>query len=77
MDYANEPTENQIIGYRSFDENGTDKIRLTAKPSRVLIDNIEIRENQQRENTWSWIAMEKGGVLIVKRVSGLVIRIFR
>jgi len=41
------------------------------------MDNIEIKENQQSGNSWSWTEMEKGGVLIVKRVSGLVVRIFR
>jgi len=77
VEYAKEPSEIQILCYHSFDENGTEKIRLTAKPSRISMDNIEIRENQQGENTWSWTEMEKGGVLIVNRVSGLVVRIFR
>jgi len=77
VEYAKEPSEIQILCYHSFDENGTEKIRLTAKPSRISMDNIEIKENQQSGNSWSWTEMEKGGVLIVKRVSGLVVRIFR
>jgi len=77
VEYAKESSEIQILCYHSFDENGTEKIRLTAKPSRISMDNIEIKENQQSGNSWSWTEMEKGGVLIVKRVSGLVVRIFR
>ena len=77
VEYAKESSEIQILCYHIFDENGTEKIRLTAKPSRISMDNIEIKENQQSGNSWSWTEMEKGGVLIVKRVSGLVVRIFR
>ena len=77
VEYSKESSETQILRYHSFDDNGTEKIRLTTKPTRVMIDNVDIPEDQQEGNSWSWMGMESGGVLNVKRVSGLVVRIFR
>jgi len=57
------------IYYRSFDSDGTEIIRLKAKPSEVLLNGIPLHEVASGEG-YSWAALEKGGVLSVRRKNG-------
>ncbi|MGC9343351.1 MAG: hypothetical protein ACP5E3_11675 [Bacteroidales bacterium] len=77
IEYADNTHEELVIQYRSYDESGSESIRMTTKPSKVVIDNIEIPENHKSGNCWVWNHMEKGGLLVIKRSNGLLIKIFR
>jgi hypothetical protein len=56
------------VYYRSFDK-GTEIIRLKSKPSSVLLNGKPLREIQAGEG-YSWNALNKGGVLFVRRING-------
>jgi hypothetical protein len=55
--------------YRTFDDNGTEIIKLKSKPSAVLLNDNPLKENTESEG-YTWAALEKGGVLTVKRKNG-------
>jgi hypothetical protein len=55
--------------YRTYDWKGVESIRMAAKPSGVLLNGNPLNENGQSEG-YSWTAMDKGGVLKIKRVRG-------
>jgi hypothetical protein len=58
-----------ILSYRSFDERGIEQIRLTIKPSQVLLNNKPLTENAATEG-FQWKPLAKGGELIVRRNKG-------
>ena len=55
--------------YRTFDLTGIEKIKLTKKPTSVLLDYQKIKEQKTGEG-FEWIPYQKGGVLIVRRLQG-------
>jgi hypothetical protein len=56
--------------YRTFDNFGTEEIKLKAKPSAVLLNDQPMKETADLEG-YNWQALEKGGgVLWVRRKSG-------
>lgn len=55
--------------YRTFDKQGTETIRMKAKPSAVLLNDQPIKEVNADEG-YTWNALEKGGVLTVRRKNG-------
>lgn len=55
--------------YRTFDENGTERIKLKAKPSAVLLENKPLKETTNGEG-FTWQPMKAGGLLIVTRMNG-------
>ncbi len=64
------PDTNKVrIYYRTFDDHGTELIKLKAKPSAVLLNGNPLKENTESEG-YSWNALEKGGVLSVRRKNG-------
>jgi hypothetical protein len=77
VEYETNQAENTMLRYRSFDESGLETIRLTSKPSKVIIDNVVADENQQWENSWSWKEMAQGGILLVHRAAGLLVKLYR
>jgi hypothetical protein len=52
--------------YRTFDEKGTERIRLVKKPSGVLFEEKPVAERATGEG-YSWEPMKVGGVLTVRR----------
>src|ERR1700744_1368581 len=56
--------------YRTFDDEGTERIKLKAKPSAVLLNDNPITEVKSGTG-YSWEAVEKGGgMLTVRRKNG-------
>jgi hypothetical protein len=56
--------------YRTFDDEGTETIKLKAKPSAVLLNDNPITEVKSGAG-YSWATVEKGGgVLTVRRKNG-------
>jgi hypothetical protein len=55
--------------YRTFDKQGTEIIRMKAKPSVVLLNDQPMKEINA-DDGYSWSALEKGGVLTVRRKNG-------
>jgi hypothetical protein len=56
--------------YRTFDNYGTEEIKLKAKPSAVLLNDNPLKETANDEG-YTWSAIEKGGgVLWVRRKNG-------
>ena len=64
------------IFYRSFDEKSSEIIRLTQKPTKVLVANKEIKESKDStQDGWLWKPMVKGGVLQINH-TGTDVKIF-
>jgi hypothetical protein len=56
--------------YEVFDSTGTEKIKLTRKPTHVLLDYKALPENQSGEG-YSWQPMnDQGGLLTIRRKKG-------
>ena len=56
--------------YRTFDDEGTERIKLKAKPSAVLLNDNPLAEVKSGAG-YSWEAVEKGGgMLTVRRKNG-------
>jgi len=71
LELAKKMSKNAVVQYRTYDNKSTETIRLTQKPSAVLLNNTEIPEAYKPGNdSWQWKALEKGGVLTVTHVSG-------
>jgi len=63
--------KNTLILYRTYDQKSTETIRMTEKPSAVLVNKISIAENNiQDGDSWSWKSLDKGGLLTIKHLSG-------
>lgn len=54
--------------YRTFDNDGTEIIKLKTKPSAVLLNDGPLKENANEGYTWT--VLDKGGIITVKRKSG-------
>jgi hypothetical protein len=55
--------------YRTFDSVGVETIKLKAKPSGILLNDNPLKENAKDEG-FTWLELDKGGVLTVKRAKG-------
>lgn len=57
------------VYYRTFDNDGTEIIKLKSKPSAVLLNDDPLKEQSIGEG-YTWTPLEKGGVLSVRRKNG-------
>jgi hypothetical protein len=64
--FDNPDTGKVRVYYRCFDNNGLELIKLKAKPSAVLLNSTLLKEALTGEG-YSWLALEKGGVLTISR----------
>jgi len=65
------------IDYTTFDEQSTEKFRLTAKPAKIIVGSKEIKEALTAgKEGWNWKKLEKGGVLIIRHEQGNSVTIF-
>jgi hypothetical protein len=55
--------------YRTFDNQGTETIKLKTKPSGVLLNGVAIKEVADGEG-YTWNVVGKSGVLVVRRRKG-------
>jgi hypothetical protein len=69
VEFDKPDTSKVRVYYRAFDDNGTELIKLKNRPSAVLLNNIRLKEITEDEG-YSWNALEKGGVLSVRRKNG-------
>lgn len=60
-----------LISYFTFDAESEEVIRMTMKPSSILVGEREILENSGNGDTWYWKSLpEGGGILTIRHVSG-------
>lgn len=65
------------VFYTTFDISATETLRLTTKPSKVLAGKKEIQELQNLDKEgFTWRALDKGGVLILRHDSSNRITIY-
>ncbi|MDB4902979.1 MAG: hypothetical protein JWQ63_2260 [Mucilaginibacter sp.] len=70
VDFDKTDTNKVRVYYRTFDNDGTEEIKLKAKPSVVLLNYNPLKETATGEG-YTWSALEKGGgVLWVRRMNG-------
>ncbi|GEO11888.1 hypothetical protein [Segetibacter aerophilus] len=78
FDVKKEDTGSTLIFYRTFDQSSTEKIRLTAKPSKITLNKKVINEVADvATEGWKWEPLKKGGVLYITHQTGNTITIFR
>jgi len=54
------------IAYKTFNSAATELLRLTGKPEKVFTPAEELRHTEELAgDTWTWMPLEKGGVLRV------------
>jgi hypothetical protein len=57
--------------YRTFDSTGTETIRITRKPSQVLLNGLQMKEvDKEDQQGYRWVPLPKGGVLYIRRLHG-------
>jgi hypothetical protein len=69
VEFDKADTNRVRIYYRTFDNTGTELIKLKAKPSTVLLNDNPMIETKADEG-YSWNSLEKGGVLTIRRKNG-------
>jgi hypothetical protein len=70
MDFANIDTNKVRVHYRTYDEQGTETIKLKEKPSAIFLNDVPLKQSTSGEG-YAWTAVEKGGgVVTVRRVKG-------
>jgi hypothetical protein len=69
LPFENIDSNEVSLFYRPYDSSGTEKIRLTKKPSAVLLESKPLTASKTGEG-YEWIPMRSGGLLIVRRVHG-------
>jgi hypothetical protein len=69
VEFDHPDTSKVRVYYRCFDSTGLELIKLKVKPSAVLLNGTPLKEAVTGEG-YSWIALEKGGVLSVRRKNG-------
>ena len=71
-----EMVKDVILNYRTYDNKGEEIIRLTQKPTAVLVNKNKIVESPIAETeSWSWKPLNRGGIITVKHTSGNMITI--
>ncbi len=63
------PAASVLIAYTTFDRTGTEVMRLTTRPSRVLL-NGRVLDVGTGNDAYSWRPLASGGVLTVQRANG-------
>ena len=75
--FKNEPPAIVKLTYICFAAQGTEVIRLTAKPSKIKFNNKPAIENPgAKMERYQWQPLPKGGQLIVNRVQAKEVLIF-
>jgi hypothetical protein len=60
--------DDAAIHYRVFDGDGTERLRVTAKPQRVLAGDRELAGSEEGGGEgWSWRPLAEGGVTEIRR----------
>jgi hypothetical protein len=62
------------ISYETFDNQGTEQIRLIKKPTNILLNGNQLTESDSGEG-YVWQQLQKGGILTINRLYGNQINI--
>ena len=58
---------NKKIVYNTFDKGSSEKFRLVAKPTKILVGDTKLKEvSSLEEEGWSWKKLKNGGVLTIR-----------
>jgi hypothetical protein len=78
QDVKKEDISSTLIFYKTFDQISTEKIRLTEKPSKIMLDKKLINEvvDLSKEG-WKWEPLKKGGVLRITHQTGNTITVYK
>lgn len=69
LNFGNVDSTQVKIFYRTYDKSGVERIRLTRKPSGILLDNQPLTECNTGQG-YSWQALHAGGLLTIRREKG-------
>ncbi len=69
LDFENVDSNKVKLYYHTYDSTGTERLRLTKKPSGILLDYKPLAETKQDEG-FEWQPMQQGGLLIIRRLHG-------
>lgn len=64
------------LHYTTFDNNGTEVLRLVKKPTGVLLNNAPAKEGD-KENGYEWRSLTQGGLLTIHHVNARQVTILR
>jgi hypothetical protein len=71
VEYGERPNSNVILRYTAYERAGTEKIYLTERPSKILVNQKEIFEIKDLTGEgFTWMPVNKGGVLTINRLNG-------
>ena len=66
----------QLISYTTFDNRSEETFRLQSKPKKLSLNGTELKEiSGNLTEGWTWQALEKGGILRIKKSNGTSIEI--
>lgn len=65
------PSDNVRLRYNTFDNAGEEMIRMSSKPAKVFFNGQLVEEQNSPGNGqgYTWKAMQRGGLLMVRRVN--------
>jgi hypothetical protein len=67
----NPSMKNTKVKYITYDKKGIETIRLSEKPSKVLVGGIAVSMSDNLNiNSFQWQPFKKGGLLIINRIDG-------
>lgn len=69
LNFETSDTNKVVLYYRTFDQDGSERIRLRQKPSSVLLDSNPMKESKSGQG-YEWIQMKTGGLLTIRRDNG-------
>jgi hypothetical protein len=70
--------ERESIRYSVFDNNSTERLRLTSKPSTVSVNGTLLAEMSTADSDgWTWQSLPSGGILQINHSRGNDVQILR
>ncbi len=77
-DVKDSDTSRTMVNYKTFDEKGTETIRLTQKPAQVTLNKKVLNElSTETGEGWRWQPLPIGGVLVVNRLNGNTVTVYK
>ena len=77
-DFPKDETASTVLFYKTYDRASKEILRMVEKPSGVLVNHNEIKEQKKiKDECWIWEPLEKGGILTINHLNGNHIRILK
>jgi hypothetical protein len=62
--------KNVLVNYRVFDIKSVETFRMTAKPSKIVVNEEEIMPNDKgKGDYWTWKDLKTGGILTIHHIN--------